>query len=338
MKKIGPIIGLLILFGCATSQTESTYTRTEILMNTPVEIQIFNNGSEALLDEAFNLIADLERRLTVNDVGSEVEDINEAAGISPVVVSADTFYLIEQSIYFSNYSDGTFNATIGPLTKLWNIGFDNAQRPPDTEIVNVLPLLNYANITLNADAQTVFLKEHGMRLDLGGIAKGFIADEVAGLLTDNDVEHALIIVGGDLFALGANTNDEPWRVGIQNPIPGDEEFLIGSIPAINQAVATSGVYERYLEIDGNIYHHKFDWRTGFPFETDIISISVIAESGLLAEVYSTILFGKTIEAGLAYIESVHNVEALLISDDNGIYLTTGLQNNFVLIAENFEIR
>ena len=340
MKRAGIILGLMILIGCMTPQTEAPHSRTEILMNTPVEIQIFTNGSDELLDKAFDLVTDLERRLTVNEVGSEVEDINQAAGISPVAVSEDTFHLIERSIYFSNYSAGRFNVAIGPLTKLWSIGFDNAQRPSDAEIQSVLPLLNYTNITLDADTQTVFLEEQGMRLDLGAIAKGFIADEVAGLLTAHDVERAIIIVGGDLLALGARANGDPWRIGIRNPTPNpnDEEFLIGTIPAINQAVATSGVYGRYLEIDGVVYHHTLNWRTGFPFETDVLSISVIADTGLLAEIYTTILFGKTIEAGLAYIESLDNVEAVLVSTNNEIYLTTGLRNDFVLIAEEFEIR
>ena len=343
MKKKGIILGLIFLIGCTAPQeenTEITYSRTEILMNTPVEIQIFNNGSNELLDDAFDLVADLERRLTVNDTGSEVEDINEAAGISPIAVSEDTFYLIERSVYFSSYSDGLFNVAIGPLTQLWSIGFDNAQRPDDDEIADILPLLNYLNITLDPNSQTVFLEEKGMRLDLGGIAKGFIADEVSSLLTDHDVDRALIIVGGDIFALGHNDTGDPWRIGIRNPIldPNSEQVLIGSIPAANQAVATSGVYERYIEVAGNIYHHTLDWQTGFPFETDILSISIVADTGLLAEVYSTVLFGKTIEEGLAYIESIDSIEAILISADKGIYLTTGLQENFVLLAEDFEIR
>jgi len=339
VKKTRILLGLLILSGCATpQQTETIYSRTEILMNTPVEIRILNNGSDELLDAAFELVADLERRLTVNDTGSEIEDINEAAGISPVAVSEQAFYLIEQAIYFSIYSDGLFNAAIGPLTRLWSIGFDNAQRPSDAEIANTLPLLNYANITLDPGTQTVFLEESGMRLDLGAIAKGFIADEVTNLLTNHAVEQALIILGGDLFALGTNAYGNPWRIGIRNPNPNDEEFLIGTIPATNQAVATSGVYERYIEVDNVVYHHTLDWRTGFPFDTDIVSISVIAKTGLLAEAYSTILFGKTIEAGLTYIESLDDIEAVFISADNEIYLTTGLQDDFVLLAEDFEIR
>ena len=341
MKKIGFLLGLLILTGCTvplTQNNETTYSQTKILMNTPVEIRIFNNGSYELLDEAFAMVTDLERRLTVNDTGSEVEDINEAAGLEPIAVSEDTFYLIEQSIYFTNYSNGLFNAAIGPLTRLRSIGFDNVQRPSDAEIANTLPLLNYTNITLDADAQTVFLEEPGMRLDLGAIAKGFIADEVTNLLTENDVERALIIIGGDLFALGTNDQGNPWRIGIRHPNPSEEEFLIGTIPAVNQAVATSGVYERYIEIDGVFYHHTLDWRTGFPFDTDIVSISIVAETGLLAEVYSTILFGKTIEAGLAYVESIDNIEALFISADNGLYLTTGLLDDFILMVEDFEIR
>lgn len=319
-------------------------------MNTPIRIRVFDlechdhaDDDErcGLIDEAFKLILDLEERLTVNDVGGEVEFINEMAGIQPVVVKADTFYLIEQAIHYSIYSNGLFNAVIGPLTSIWNISMDGARRPSDDEIAAVLPLLDPTRVVMDAQANTVFLEEVGMRLDLGAIAKGFMADEVAELFTSNGISRATIIIGGEVLAIGGNENGNPFRIGISSPfseVHGHD--LVGVIPAYNQAVVTSGTYNRYLahQETNMIYHHIFDSRTGFPFDSEIVSITVVADTGLLGEVYTTIIFGMGLDAGMAYVEAHSDIEVMLITRDKGIYLSTGLQNMFELMSDDFEIR
>jgi thiamine biosynthesis lipoprotein len=361
MKKIGLLYGILILVitGCAQPSTTSTtppasnleHSRIEILMNAPIHIRIFDiecNGTDTddercdLLDDAFDLIFDLERRWTVNDVGGEVEQINEMAGIAPVMVDKDTFYLIEQAIYYSIYSDRLFNATIGPLTSMWNISMEGARRPSDEEIAEILPLLDPTRVVLDHEASTVFLEEEGMRLDLGAIAKGYMADLVAALLINNGIDRGLLIVGGEVLAIGGRRDGSPFRVGIHAPFPeahsGD---LVGTIPTYNQAVVTSGTYNRYLahQDTRTIYHHIFDSITGLPFDSDIVSMTIVADTGLLGEVYSTIVFALGIEAGMAYVEAHPSIEAMFISKDNGIYLSSGLQDAFELILdEEFEVR
>ena len=362
MKKLGLlfILTIFIFAGCSgdneitnTTPTPSNleHSRIEIAMDAPIHIRIFDVDCDGigdkddrcgLLDEAFDLIADLERRLTVNDVGGEVERINEMAGIEPVVVEESTFYLIEQAIYYSIYSDGLFNATIGPLTSMWNISMSGARRPSDDEIAAVLPLLDPMRVILDADTNTVFLKEEGMRLDLGAIAKGYMADLVAELFTSNGVERALLIVGGEVLAVGGRHDGTPFRVGIHAPFPEVHGGgLVGKIPAYSQAVVTSGTYNRYLAHQDSrmIYHHIFDSRTGLPFDTDIVSITVVADTGLLGEVYSTIVFALGIEEGMAYVEAHPSIEVIFISKDNGIYLSSGLQDGFeLLLVDEFEIR
>ena len=372
MKKIIFLLGLgiLVLTGCdeQTPETiapssgrpalviEAEYTHTAFLIFGPIQITIYGvdcnqeNGSYVdercyLLHEAFERILDMERRWTVNDVGGEVERINEMAGIEPVEVQADTFYLIEQAIHYSIYSDAAFNIAIGPLTRLWNIAMPGSRRPADQEIEAVLPLLDPTRITLDAEASTVFLEDIGMRLDLGGIAKGFMPDLVAEFFLENDIEHALMIVGGEVVALNGRPNGNFFRIGIRNPFldedsPGDHH-LVGTLPIFDQALITSGTYERYLahQESQTFYHHLFDSRTGFPFETDIVSLTIIADTGLLGEVYTKIIFALGIEEGLAYVEAHAGIEALFISDDNGIYLSSGLKDVFdFLLPDEFEIR
>lgn len=360
MKKVELLFGImvLVLTGCfggndspATTPSNLEHSRIEISMEVPINIRIFDiecNDSDndddrcGLLDEAFELIFDLERRLTVNDVGGEVERINEMAGVESVVVEESTFYLIEQAIYYSIYSDRLFNAVIGPLTRMWNISMDGARRPSDDEIVAVLPLLDPTRVVLDRVASTVFLEEEGMRLDLGAIAKGYMADLVAALLTSNGIDRALLIVGGEVVAIGGRHDGTPFRIGIHAPFPEDHSGdLVGTLPAYNQAVVTSGTYNRYLahQETRTTYHHIFDSRTGLPFDSDIVSMTVVADTGLLGEVYSTIVFAMGLEEGMAYVEAHPSIEAMFISRDNGIYLSSGLQDEFELILDDeFEMR
>ena len=352
MKKLALLVGvtLFVLLGCAGNDMSShVHQRTETLMNAPIDIRIFDlectgiNSDDrcTLLDEAFDLLFDLERRWTVHNVGGEVERINEMAGVTPVLVEENTFYLIEQAIYYSIYSDWLFNAAIGPLTQLWSIGRDAARRPIEDEITKTLPLLDPMRITLDSEAHTVFLEDAGMRLDLGAIAKGYMADLVVELFVRNNVNRALLIIGGEVIALGGRQDGSPFRVAIQNPFPssiGNE--LVGTIPLYNQAAITSGTYNRYFldQTTGTRYHHIFDSRTGLPFDSDVVSITVVSDTGLIGEVYSTILFALGIQAGMDYVESLPGIEALFISTDQGIYLSSGLQDAFELLLDDaFEI-
>ena len=362
MKKTVFLLGLLILFltACNNNNENSPvqvlqHSRKEILAWGPIEISIFDiectddykDARCILLDDAFESIFDMDRRFTVNDVGGEVERINEMAGIEPVEVQADTFYLIEQAIYYSIYSDRLFNATIGPLTSMWNIAMPGTRRPSDEEIEAVLPLLDPTRVVLDDDASTIFLSDVGMRLDLGAIAKGYMADVVADLFINNGVNRALLIVGGEVLAIGGRYDGSPFNIGIRNPFSDDEspenDYLVGVLPVYNQALATSGTYSRYFAHQDTLtfYHHIFDSRTGLPFDTDIVSMTIIADTGLLGEVYSTIVFAMGIEAGLAYVEAHPGIEAMFISADNGIYLSSGLQDKFILrseVEDDFEVR
>lgn len=358
MRKIGLLLGgfmLIVLLGCNQAvvneeqPTHLSHHRMDFSMRTPINITIFDlecNNDEGdgerceLLNEAFELIFDLERRLTVNDVGGEVELINEMAGIEPVVVETDTFYLIDRAIYYSIYSDKLFNATIGPLTSLWNIHLEGARRPSDDEIIDILPLLDPTRVILDAEASTVFLEEVGMRLDLGAIAKGFMADEVADLFVRNGIGRASIVIGGEVLVIGDHPTGRPFNIGINSPFPSEHgRGIVGSLPAYNQAIVTSGTYNRYLIVEDTetIYHHIFDSRTGFPFDNDIVSITVVADTGLLGEVYTTIIFGMGLEAGMAYVEEHPEIEVMLITRDKMIHLSSGLRDVFELRMDDFEI-
>jgi thiamine biosynthesis lipoprotein len=288
------------------------------------------------------MIRHYESILTVNDADdeSEVERINANAGVQAVQVSDSSFTLIQEALAYSQKSEGRFNAAIGPLVKLWNINFDGARKPDQAEIDEVLPLLDYNKIILDEESQTVFLAEAGMRLDLGGIAKGFVADRVHSFLSEQGVESAIIDLGGDLFMLGSNRGGNEWNVGVRNPSLSrsqNPEDLAGTVRVENKAVVTSGVYERYVMVDGVRYHHLLNPETGFPFETGLSSVTVIADRAIDGEGYTKILFGMGVEAALEFVEGIPGIEAILISEDNEIHLSSGLRESFTLRNDDFTL-
>ena len=338
---LASLIALTTLTACGGSSNEENnlpYRQTEFTLGSFATLQIHTPGKEDVLETAFNRIFELEHMLTVNDpsVDSEVERINQMAGIEPVQVSDEVFNFIQKAFEYTEKSNGSFNIAIGPLTKLWNINFDNARRPDQEEIDAILPLLNYEHIVLDPENKTVFLEEEGMRFDFGGIAKGFVADEIYQLFRDNGVDSAIIDLSGDVFALGESPRGRDWIIGIQNPHSGRGNTM-AQITVNNQVVFTSGVYERYVVENGESFHHILDPKTGFPFDTGIVSLTIVADSGFQADAYSTIAFGKGIEEGLPYIEAIEGVDAMFIDQDNNVFITSGLRDILTIQDEDFTL-
>ena len=351
MKRIGLRFVLMIIIsivtGCggqSTTEENGTlekpeltttpYKKTEFLMGTVVTVKIYDKGKEAVLEPAFERIQTLADQITVNEAGSEIDAINTNAGIKPVKVSKDIFELMDAGNDYSIKSNGSFDISIGPLTDLWRIGFPDARKPAQSEIDAVLPLIDYKQIELNEKEQTVFLKEKGMQLDLGAIAKGFITDQVAEVLKENDVTTAIIDLGGNIYVMGNNPSGKDWTVGIQDPFAPRGE-TIGVISESNKSVVTSGIYERVLEVDGKSYHHLLDPVNGYPFNNDVAGVTIISSKSVDGDGLSTSVFSKGIEGGLEFIEQFEGTEAIFISTDKKVYITSGLKNNFELTNDEF---
>lgn len=340
------LVFLLLLSGCAGQEKEakepelltSPYKKTEFLMGTVVTLKIYDEGKEDVLEKAFDRIKYLAAHITVNEdeKQSEVDEINRKAGVEPVKVSKDIYELIEAGEDYSIDTNGTFDISIGPLTNLWHIGFPDARKPEQSEIDAVLPLIDYKQVELNKQEQTVFLKNPGMQLDLGAIAKGFITDEVVEVLKANDVTTAIVDLGGNIYVLGNNPSGKDWTVGIQDPLSARGE-TVGKITEKNKSIVTSGIYERYLEVDGKTYHHLLNPDDGYPFNNDIAGVSIVSEKSVDGDGLSTSLFSKGIQGGLEFVEKYEGVEAIFISTDNKVYITSGLKGNFELTNDEFEM-
>ncbi|WP_421904213.1 FAD:protein FMN transferase [Oceanobacillus halophilus] len=334
---------ILIITGCSNDPEthaeklnliENPYKQTEFLLGTVVTIKIYDEGKEEVLGLVFDKIEELDQKITADEEGSEINTINDKAGEEAVNVSEDIFQLITEGKNYSEVAEGSFDITIGPLTKLWHIGFDDARKPEQAEIDEILPLINYKKVELNEKNKKVFLKDKGMRMDLGAIAKGYIADEVVQLLKENGVTTAIIDLGGNIFVMGNHYSGNPWTVGIQDPFSGRGD-TIGKLKASNKSIVTSGIYERYLEVDGVKYHHLLNPKDGYPFNNKLASVSIISDKSIDGDALSTVLFSKGLQDGLDFIHELEGVEAIFIMEDKTIYTTDGLTDNFEITNEQF---
>ena len=338
------IVALLIVTSCgkeneARDLVSDPYSRTEFMMGTVVNVKIYNEGKEEVLTAVFDRMEELAGKITVDEPGSEVEAINQQAGIAPVAVSEDVYELLEAAYAYSEETRGSFDMTIGPLTELWHIGFDDARKPEQAEIDEALTLVDYRQVEFDEANQTVYLPKQGMRLDLGAIAKGYITDEVVKVLKEHEVDTAIVDLGGNVFVLGHSPRAEnaDWNVGVQDPFETRGEIL-GSIPVSNQTIVTSGIYERFLEVDGMQYHHLMDPETGYPFDNEIAGVSIISEKSIDGDGLSTGAFSDGLEAGLDYIEQIEGVEAIFVTKDRNVYVTDGLKKGFHLNNDTFTLQ
>ena len=331
------IFSLAILAGCSNNNNVSQpLSRSELLMGTTVSVKIYDSANEEILDKVFNKVKELESTLSINENGTLVDKINEAAGVNPVKVDEDTYTVIKKGIEYSKLSNGLFDISVGPLVKLWNIGLEGAKVPTQEEINEKLPLIGYNDIELNETDKTVYLKRKGMMIDLGGIAKGYTADVISEMLTEEGVNSAIIDLGGNVFTHGKKTNGDDWTVGIQNPYA-DRGGLIGTLTTSNKSIVTSGVYERYLEENGVKYHHILSPKTGYPYDNELLGITIVSDKSVDGDALSTSVFAMGVEEGMNFVNSIDGIDAIFITKENKVYITNGLKNIFNLSNTDFTL-
>lgn len=346
----GLLIVVLIL-SAATSATASARTepsRAEVALGTVCLVYLYDRGTNRVYQEIFSRINEIEKLMSVNIYGTDVARVNAAAGTKPVQVHEDTFTVIERAVYFAGLSGGAFDPTVGPLVSLWDIAGENPRVPPQAEIDDVLPLINWRNIELDREQCSVFLKHSGMALDLGAIAKGYAAGEAAAVVEKSGIKQAIINLGGDIVVCGEKRDKSPWRVGVQNPHKERGSFLgilqVSAAAAAagsaagggQQAVVTSGVYERFFEKDGTRYHHIFSPFSGYPANNGLLSVTVIADNAADADALSTAVFVLGYEKGKELIESLPGAEAVFVFEDMSVRKTSGA--NFKLTDNAFHLK
>ena len=281
------------------------------LMGTVIDVSIYHKQPEPLLDQVEALLNLYNKRFSANDASSELMKINKAAGLHPVKIHPELFELISLGKWHSCQPGSHLNIAIGPLIQTWRIGFSD--------------IINPNAIVLSEENQNVFLQEKGMKIDLGALAKGYIADRIADYLKAENVTSALINLGGNILTFGPalHNPDQKWRIGIQNPKETRNTNLL--VLAIrDQSVVTSGIYERTFEIDGKTYHHIFDSQTGYPVSSDLASLTIISSLSVDGEIWTTRLSGPSLERIFQEVSSQPNLEAIIVDKDNYCFQTAGI--------------
>lgn len=311
-----PAVLLIILSGCQKAPAKET--RTGFYLNTVISITIYDNPSEELFDGCMELAEHYDNMLSRTTPGSDIWNINHSNG-SPVAVNEETCSLLSTALSYAELSNGLVDPTVGTLSILWNFGEENQGIvPSDSEIADALSHVNYQNVVISGNQ--VSLKDDKTCLDLGFIAKGYIADKMKEYLVSKGVKNAIINLGGNVAAIGSRPDGTPYKVGIQKP------FAETGTPALileiqDKSVVSSGNYERYFEKDGILYHHILSTENGYPADTGLSGVTIISEKSVDADALSTLCFLLGYEKGMELINSIDDAEAVFITNDGMVYQT-----------------
>jgi thiamine biosynthesis lipoprotein len=314
---------LVITASLACNEPENKLVRrTQFIMGTLVEITLREReNSHKFIDQAFEEMTRLEKLMSHNIPGSEISKINAHGNEAPVPVSAEVLQVIERGIYWGQRSEGMLDISIDPLQKLWQFDEEHKAVPPQEDLALAVSRVDFQNIKI-ADRK-IQLKEVGMSLHLGAIAKGYAVDRALELLARAGLKNALVNAGGDLAAIGGPKDGLPWKIGLQHPRK--PEAVIAELDLSSGAVATSGDYQKYFILDGTRYHHVINPRTGWP-AAEMVSATVIAKNTMDADALATAVFVLGVEKGLALIEKIPEAEAMLVMSSGEFRISSGLKN------------
>jgi len=331
---IAIIVAVILIFIFTTGK----YEKPEVMKNsyalgTIINLKAYGNKAEKAIDEAIEKLNHIDDKMSAFKADSEISKINSNAGtLLEEIVSKDTYFVVKNAVKYSEILEGTFDPTIRPLVKLWSIGTKEEIIPEKFQIEETRKLVNYKDVILNENKNSIMLKQKKQALDVGGIAKGFAADEVRDIFHKNNVKSALIDLGGNIFALGSKEDGTPWRVGIQNPFKPRGEY-VGILSVKNKSVVTSGNYEKYFMKDGQRFHHIIDPKTGYPSQSKIISATIISDNSIDGDGLSTGIYILGIDKAMKIMETIAGVEAIFITEDKKIYKTSGVNKEILILTD-----
>jgi len=312
------VLVFILLIGCSGNQAENPVSETRLFLDTFCTITIYGQDASAIIAEAFDLCAEYEALFSITVEGSDVWRINHAGG-EAVVLSPQTIEVIEAGLKFGELSGGMFDITIGRLSRLWDFSGGSAV-PSVNDLDEARMTVDYRQVIVEGD--TVRLTDPEAWIDLGGIAKGYIADRLADLLMERGAEGAVIDLGGDVRIVGERPDGRPWRIGVRRPF-GEWEELLGVIEAGESAVVSSGIYERGFEDNGVLYHHILDPNTGLPVRNDVVSATVVADSAMTGDALSTIILLAGSMAAQEMLTSAPGFHGAVLVLDSGEVLEFG---------------
>lgn len=329
---INIIVLMLLIFVYFYRDNTKEYSSEQFMMDTYVSIKAYGDNSELLklaVSEAFSemrRIAELTDRFPQEGTNeyelSEVCKINDRAGNKPVVVSEDVFKLLVLAKEYNLISKGAFDVTIAPVLDLWGFGHENKGVPLEKDIDKALKLVSVNDLIIDSEVKSIFLKKKGMSVDLGGITKGYATEKASEVLKEHGIKQAIINAGGNIRVLGLKNSVSSWKIGVQDPRNPSE--LIAVLQLEDESAVTAGDYQRYFELDNIRYHHIISPWTGYPANNHL-SVTVVTKDAGVADILATALFILEPEKAYSLVESLSGVEAVLVTRDKKIRVTSGLK-------------
>jgi len=331
------------LSGCTNIHTQYDKISKDIYaMDTYMSLSVYENeeAANAILEKATDEIRRIEGLVSAHKEGSELEKLNNSG---TATFSKDGVAILEKSIGIYEMTEGAFNPAIYPIMELWGFSTKEYRVPENEELQQKLTNMDASQIRIeyadnNSDdviteditngitAVATVTVPAGMKLDFGGIAKGYTSDRIIALLRENKVESAIINLGGNVHTLGTKPDGTPWNTAIKHP---ENEGYLGVVEVVDKAVITSGGYERYFEEAGKTYHHIINPQTGYPAESGVISVSIISSDGMLADGLSTALYVMGYEKAVSlWKENSEIFDFVMMTNDGNVYITEGIKDNF----------
>lgn len=317
------------------TQTQDKLAKSTFLLNTIVTITLYDNLDETVLDGALQLCADYEKVFSRTAEDSELYQLNHRllpqSTNGGYEVSSELARLIKEGLYFSELSCGNFDVTIAPLSDLWNFSSTNPKVPDTSLIEQALQSVDYTNVVVKDNE--IFFSDDSTMLDLGAIAKGFIADRIKDYLIQNGVNSAMINLGGNVLCVGGKPDGSFFNVGIQKPFA-DRNETIAIMELKDYSVVSSGIYERFFEEDGLFYHHILDPHSGYPYSSDLVSVTIICKESVDGDGLSTTTFALGLDKGLELVNGLKDTYAIFITDDYQIHYSDGFEDAIKITETN----
>lgn len=324
------LITAMIITQTGCNKEPETVSRENYLLDTACNLIVYSTGNyldekiaNRAIDDAYDLCAELDKTLSKTVETSDVSKINSAAG-RWVEVSDYTRDLINSGLKYAELSDGRFDITVGRLTDLWDFHAVEPKLPKKKALAEAVQHVGYQCVQV--DGNYVRLTDPEMKLDLGGIAKGYIGDKMTEVMKKDGVTSGIVNLGGNIICIGGKFDNEGFNIGIEAPFS-DRTEIVGSVDVKNKTMVTSGVYERMFEIDGKLYHHILDVKTGYSIDNDLNAVTIIAKTGksMDCDAMSTICLIKGYEEARKFIDSQDGVEAVFILRDGTVQQTDGVE-------------
>ena len=333
------ILSSAVLSGCsskvntsqtADSESQEPISTTAIKLNTAVTVTIYDSQDRNLLTECMNLCDKYEKIFSRTASDSELYKLNRRQ-LTPVNGTDHTYQvsdslaeLIQKGLYYSDLSDGAFDIAIEPLTSLWDFTAEDPQVPDDSLIQAALPKCDYHNISVDRVKNEITLNTDDTAIELGAIAKGYIADRLKDYLVSRNVKSAIINLGGNVLCIGEKPDNSAFKIGIQKPFA-DRSETIAVMDIRDKSVVSSGIYERCFEQDGTLYHHLLNPETGYPYDNGLIAVTIISNKSVDGDALSTTCFALGLENGMKLAESLDDVQAFFVTSDYEIHYTKDFQ-------------